>query len=299
MRLSSSVAYYSVFSIAPLLIIAVGITGIALGEDSARAEVFRQIEASFGYKAASALDDMMTNMTKNNTGLKATIVGFITLLIGASGVFSALKDSLNTVWEVRVKAGTGTKATILNFVKDRLLNFGMVMVIGFLLLTSLVLSTALSSLNEHLSRYTTLPDLVWLALSSLVTFFITTSLFAFIFKVLPDAKVQWKNVWVGATVTAALFELGKLGLSFYLGRESMSSPYGAAGALVLILLWVYYSCNILLFGAEFTQVYTLSTGGTIAPGKFAELMEPRGRIREGMVASKDTQTALENEEQLK
>ncbi len=278
LRLSAALAYYSVFSIAPLLVIAISIAGWVLGAEAVNGQVGEQLKAYVGAQSAEAVESMVKSAAKPADSIVGGIVGFATLLIGASGIFGQLKDALNTIWEVKQKPGAG----ILGFFRERILTFGMVLVIGFLLLVSLLLTTALAALNTYLERMMQMPAVVWGVIGFLISFGVVTVLFAFIFKVLPDAKVEWRNVWIGAVITALLFEIGKFGLSFYLGRESTASSYGAAGSVVLLLLWVYYASCILLFGAEFTQVYARDTGHVIEPAANAEPVTQEKRAQEGM-----------------
>jgi membrane protein len=281
LRLSAAVAYYSIFSIAPLLIIAVGVAGLAFGQDAVRGQLDGQLQGYIGPKAAEGVQSMVQSAAKPSQGWIATILGFVTLLLGASGVFGQLKDALNTIWEVKEKPGGGVKG----FIKERLLSFGMVLVIGFLLLTSLVLTTVVAGLNHWLERVVPMPAFVWGIATFFVSFGIVTTLFAFIFKVLPDVKLQWRDVWVGAAVTALLFEIGKFGLGYYLGKEGAQSAYGAATAVVLLLLWVYYNSCILFFGAEFTQVYARERGVIVPPKEGAEIITAEGRAQQGLPAS--------------
>jgi membrane protein len=215
----------------------------------------------------------LESASKSSSG--ATIVGFITLLIGASTVFGQLKDSLNTIWEVQPKATLGWRG----FVKDRLLSFGMVLVIGFLLLVSLVATTIAAMMTDWLERHVGLPAMTTGIFGYVVPLLVETLLFALIFKVLPDAEVDWHSVWVGAGFTALLFEVGKVGLSLYLARTSATSSFGAAGSLVLVLLWVYYASCILFFGAEVTEVYARLRGRSIQPNANAESAEIKCRER--------------------
>lgn len=261
LRLSAALAYYSVFSIAPLLVIAVGIAGLVLGEEAVRGQLDDQLKAYLGAQAAQGVQGMVKSAAKPAESVVSAIVGFATLLLGASGVFGQLKDALNTIWEVKAKPSSG----IVSFIRDRLLNFGMVLVIGFLLLTSLLLSTVLAAATKYVGEIVQIQAVLGAVLGSAVSIGLATVLFALIFKVLPDAKILWQDVWHGAVVTAVLFEIGKFALGFYLGRESTASSFGAAGSVVLLLLWVYYASCILLFGAEFTQVYAKAAGRSIAP----------------------------------
>ena len=279
LRLSAAIAYYSIFSIAPLLVIAISMAGLVFGADAVRGHLDDQLKTVLTPKAAESVQSMVQSASKPSDSIIGAIIGFSVLLVGASGIFAQLKDALNTIWEVKEKPGSGG---IMKFLRQRLLNFGMVLVIGFLLLTSLVLTTALAAFNEYLDQMFKLPPAVWGVAAFLISFSIVTLLFAFIFKVLPDAKIEWKHVWIGATVTAALFEVGKFALGWYLGRESTSSSYGAAGAVVLVLLWVYYTSCILFFGAEFTQVYAREYGHYVAPADNAEQVSAKQRANEGM-----------------
>ncbi len=251
LRFSAALAYYSIFSIAPLLVIAVSVAGLVLGEEAVRGQLGQQLQSYLGAQAAQGVEAMVKSAAKPSDGWTGAVVGFATLLLGASGVFGQLKDALNTIWEVKGKRANG----FLSFIRDRLLSFGMVLVIGFLLLMSLGLTAILAAFSGWVEHVIGLPLVVGGIVASLVSFGMITLLFAFIFKVLPDAQVEWRDVWIGAAVTALLFEVGKLGLGVYLGRESTASSFGAAGSLVIVLLWVYYASCILLFGAEFTQVY--------------------------------------------
>lgn len=278
LRLSAAMAFYAVFSIGPLLVIAVGIAGLVLGPDAVRGHLDDQLREYAGAHAAESIQSMVKSAAKPGQGVMATVVGFIMLLVGASGVFGQLKDALNTIWEVKAKPGVPWKDLLL----ERLLGFGMVLIIGFLLLTSLVVTTTFAAVTHYLDHILYFPSAFWTAVSLGISFCIATLLFAVIFKVLPDARIQWRHVWTGAAVTAALFEAGKFGLSFYLGRESTASAYGAAGAVVLLLLWVYYSSCILFFGAEFTRVYATEMGNVVKPAENACPVTAEQRAEEGL-----------------
>jgi len=244
-RLGAALAYYTIFSLAPLLLIVIAIAGLAFGQEAAQGKIFAQLKGVLGPTAADGVQDMVKNAAKPKTGTFATIVGFVTLILGASGVFGQLKDALNTIWDVKAKKKSG----IFGFIKDRFLSAAMVFGIGFLLLVALVIDAALSAI---------LPELQ--VVQIIISLAVVTVLFAAIFRILPDLKIEWKDVWLGAAFTSALFVIGKFALGLYLGRSAVGSTYGAAGSLVVLLLWVYYSAQILLFGAEFTQVYTRSHG---------------------------------------
>ncbi len=266
LRLSAALAYYSIFSIGPLLVITIAIAGMVLGEEAVSGHLYGELRGYVGAQSAEALQSMVQSASKPAQGALAAVIGFATLLLGASGVFGELKDALNTIWDVKSKPGRGLIALL----RGKLLNFGMVLVIGFLLLTSLILSTAIAGLNHQLENVLPLPVFLWSAVSFILSLGIVTTLFAMIFKVLPDAQIRWRHVWIGAFITGLLFEVGKTGLSWYLGREGTASAYGAAGSVVLLLLWVYYTSCILFFGAEFTQVYAQSSDGVIEPAANAE-----------------------------
>jgi membrane protein len=264
-------AYYTVFSIVPLLIVIIALIGLFFGEDAAQSAIMGQISSLVGEQSAAAIKDMIQRAEQPSTGLVATVVAVVTLLFGASGVFGQLQDALNTVWGVEPKVGRG----VWGFIKDRFLSFVAVVGTGFLLLVSLVLSSALAALGKWFSGVLPLPEVVLQALNFMVSFVVITGLFALIFKVLPDARVAWRDVWVGAALTAALFTIGKFAIGLYLGKSNVASAYGAAGSLVIVLVWVYYSAQILLYGAEFTQVYANRLGERIVPGPDAQVANPQ------------------------
>lgn len=256
LRLSAALAYYSVFSIAPLLIIAVTIAGWAFGPDAVQGHLAGQLSAYIGAQAAEAVQSMVKSASSPDDTLLGGIIGGATLVLAASGIFGQLKDALNTIWDVKPKTGQA----VMGFILARVLSLSMVLVIGFLLLISLLLTTVATAASGYLGRIFVIPPQLLSAAAFVISFTVVTILFAFIYKVLPDAKIQWRHVWVGAVITAILFEIGRFGLSFYLGRQSTVSSFGAAGSLVLLLMWVYYASCILLLGAEFTQVYAKSRG---------------------------------------
>lgn len=259
MRLSAALAYYSVFSLAPLLIVAISIAGLVFGQEAASGAIEEQLTSSIGKESASAVEEMIESTKKSGDNVLMTVLGSVVLLISASGVFAQLKDAMNTIWEIEPTKGDGFKKLVLG----RLLSLGMVLVIGFLLLISLVASTAMAAVNTYASGLVPIHPAIWQTVTFLISFIGATVLFALIFKVLPDAVIEWKDVWVGAAITALLFSIGKFLLGLYLGREGAESTYGAAGALLLVLTWVYYTSNIVLFGAEFTQVYSRERGHKI------------------------------------
>lgn len=275
LRLSAALAYYSVFSLAPLLIVAISIAGSIFGEDAARGAIKDQLAGALGPETAAAVQEMIKGASNSGNGTLMAIIGFGVLLVSASGVFAELKDAMNTVWNIEPATGGG----ILSLIKDRILSLTMVLVIGFLLLVSLVLSATIAAANHWISAVMPIPITAWYLLNFGVSLAVVTALFAMIFKVLPDANVRWSDVWTGAFLTSCLFSLGKFLLALYLGRPEAASTYGAAGALILILSWVYYSAAILLFGAEFTQVYAKAKGRRIVARGGAKIVadEKQGR----------------------
>lgn len=265
-NLAASLAYYTVFSLTPLLLIAISVAGIIFDEAAARGEIVNQIKSLVGTQGAEAIEVAIDNANKpGSSGGIASIISILVLLFGASGVFAQLQEALNTVWNVKAKPGKG----VWGFIRKRFLSFSVVLVICFLLLISLVFSAALSAFNQLGSNFLPGFDILWQIFNIAISLGIITLLFALMYKYLPDAKISWKDVWVGAMITALLFTVGKWGLGLYLGRASFASTYGAAGSLVIVLAWVYYSTQILLFGAEFTQVYARRYGSRIVPDEHA------------------------------
>jgi membrane protein len=258
-RLAAALAYYTVFSIAPLLLITISVAALSFGRQAAEEQILGFITKMVGENSAQAIAGMLEAANKSRSGLIATIVGGFTLIFGATGVFMQLQDAMNTVWKVKPKDGQGIKGVLLH----RLVSLGIVLAIGVLILASLVVSAFLSS--------TALPDWIpggaqlWRIVSVGVDLAVLTLLFALLLKYLPDVKIAWRNVWMGAALTAVLFGIGKFALGLYLGRVAVSSAYGAAGSIIVLLLWIYYSAQIFLFGAEFTQVHAT---------RFAKSLEP-------------------------
>jgi membrane protein len=276
-RLGAALAYYTVFSLVPFLVVVIALIGVFFGEDAARSAILSQIATLVGEQSAGAIKDMIQRAEQPSTGFIATSLAVVTLLFGASGVFGQLQDALNTVWGVEPKEGRG----VWGFIKDRFLSFVAVLGTGFLLLVSLILSSALAAFGTWFSGLLPLPEAVLHLLNFALSFTVITGLFALIFKILPDARVAWRDVWVGAVLTATLFTIGKYALGLYLGKSNVASAYGAAGSLVLILLWVYYSAQILLYGAEFTQVYANRLGERIVPAPDAQVADPRKAVPGG------------------
>lgn len=270
-RLAAALAYYTVFSLAPLLIIAIAIAGAIFGEEAARGEIVAQIQGLVGQQGAEIIETAIENANKPDTSSFASIISIVALLFGASGVFAQLQEALNTVWEVKAKPQQG----IMNFVRKRFLSFSAVLGIGFLLLVSLIASAVLSALNNYMTDFLPGFDWLWQVLNLGISFSVITLLFALMYKFLPDVKIRWNDVWIGAIITTILFVVGKFALGLYIGRGSFGSTYGAAGSLVVVLAWVYYSAQILFFGAEFTQVYARKFGSRIVPDEHAMFVPKR------------------------
>jgi membrane protein len=278
-RQAASLALYTLLSVAPLLIVSIKVAGVALGEEAARGQLSQELGRLVGPEAGAAIEAMVNTAKQPGQGVIGTIIGLVVLLFGASGVFGELQTSLNQMWEVMPKPDRG----VVGFLKDRFFSFTMVMGVAFLLLVSLVVSAALATITEHFQDLVPYPALSW-ALNVVIGIGITTLLFALIYKVIPDVQIKWHDVWIGAFATAVLFSVGRVGLGWYVGRSATVSPFGAAGSLVALIVWVYYSAQILFFGAEFTQVFATRYGSRITPSSNAVAMDqvPRRRkAREG------------------
>lgn len=280
-RLAAALSYYSAISLAPLLIVTLGIAGLFFGHEAATGQVSSQIQGLVGQQSAQVIQEIIANANKPTTGIVSTVVGAVILLLGASGVFGALQDGLNTVWEVKPKPGRG----VVGIIKDRFLSLTMVLGVGFLLLISLALSAALSALGKYLGGVLPLPAIALEIINLGISVGVITLLFALMFKTLPDVEIDWADVWIGAGITALLFTIGKFAIGLYLGRSTVGSAYGAAGSLVVILIWIYYSAQILFFGAELTQVYTNKYGSRIKPDKDAVRVSKESRADEGLSAA--------------
>lgn len=252
MRLSAALAYYTIFSLAPLLLLATGIAGLVLGQDAVHGELTKQLTVLLGQDGAKAINDLIANARKPSSGVIATVSGVVALILGATGVFAELKSSLNLIWDATPKKSAG----VLGFLKDRLLSFAMVASIGFLLLVSLLVNTVISFMSNFFSGALTIPPFLLQSTYTLASLVLTTFLFALIFKVLPEKKILWRDVWLGAALTAVLFTIGKFAIGAYLGSTSVLSSFGPSASVILILVWTYYSSIILFFGAEFTEVHS-------------------------------------------
>jgi membrane protein len=264
-RLAAALAYYSLLSLAPLLVIVIAVAGLFYGPDAARGKIAGELGAVVGGEAALGIQSVAASARSQTGGIISTVVGVVTLFVGASGVFGELQSSLNTIWEVKPKPGRG----VLGQLKDRFLSFTMVLGVAFLLLVSLVLSALLSALGTTVAGALPGGEGIWQVVTFFVTFSLVTTLFALIFKYVPDARIQWRDVWLGAAVTALLFTIGKFLLGLYLGKAAPGSSYGAAGSIIALVVWVYYAAQILFLGAEFTQVQARRQGAGIQPSKNA------------------------------
>ncbi len=269
-RLGAALAYYATFSLAPLLIIAIAISGLVFGREAASGQIVGQIQGLVGQDTASAIQAMIAKSNQPVTSILTSLIGLLTLFLGASGVFGELQQSLNEIWGVKPKPKRGLLATL----KDRFFSFGMVLGSGFLLLISLVVSAGLAALSNVFAGL--MPG--WGVITQIINFIISmaviTVLFALIFKYVPDTKIIWADVWSGAALTALLFTIGKALIGFYIGYSSLASTYGAGASLAVILLWVYYSAQILFFGAEFTQVYATMYGSRSHSESIGKLTKP-------------------------
>ncbi|HEY5370520.1 MAG TPA: YihY/virulence factor BrkB family protein [Hanamia sp.] len=266
MKMSSSLAYYTVFSLAPLLIIIISLSGIFLGKDAAEGKVYGQLENFVGSNTALQLQEMIKSASLSGKSHVAVAIGIITLVVGATTVFAQIQDSINSIWGLKPKPKSG----LLQFLRNRVLSFSVIIGLGFLLLVSLTLSTLIDGFGDALQSW--FPDvtvIVFYIVNLMITLVITAVIFGAIFKVLPDAKIKWKDVAAGAITTAVLFMLGKFGISYYIRQSNVGSTYGAAGSLVILLLWVYYSAIILYFGAEFTKAFAVKYGSSIHPDDYA------------------------------
>lgn len=260
-RLGAALSYYTVFSLVPLLVLTISIAGLVFGTEAAQQAIMTQIESLVGPQSAAAIKQMLEIAQKPSSGMFASIIAVATLLLGASGVFAQLQDALNTIWGVEPKTGRGLWGTI----KDRFFSFMAVLGTGFLLLVSLVLSAALAAIGKLFQGWLPRHEALLHLANSAMSFGVITLLFAMMFKLLPDAKITWRDVWIGAGLTSLLFTIGKFLIGMYLGKAEVGSAYGAAGSLVILLVWVYYSGQILLYGAEFTAVYANRYGSRIVP----------------------------------
>jgi membrane protein len=277
-RLGASLAFYTLFAIAPVLLVATAIAGAVFGPEAVRGEIVGQLDHLVGREGALAVQSLLEGASQRRAGIMATVVGAIAFLIASTGAFLELQVALNAIWRVKPRPSGHLRA----FVLDRLRSFGLVVAIGFLLLVSLAVTTALAALNAWLFDISPANPVLWNLVNTLVSIVVTTGLFALLFRFLPDVRLRWRDVTTGAVVTAVLFTMGQQVIGLYLGQSTIASSYGAAGSMMILLLWVYYSCQILLFGAEFTRVWAARHGGKVKPEAFAvkdpEAVQPKSAL---------------------
>lgn len=265
-KLGASLAYYTVFSMAPLLVMIISLAGIFLGTEAVQGKIVEQLSAFVGHDTAIQLQDLVHKASIAGKSAIAAIIGGITLLLGATTVFGEIQDSINSIWGLKAKPGSGWW----KLVKNRLLSFSVIASLGFLLLVSLSVSAIIDAIANNLkAQFPDVTVVVFYIINLLLSFIIITAIFGVIFKVLPDAVLKWKDIRTGAILTSLLFMLGKLLISLYISKTNIGSTYGAAGSLVILLLWVYYSSIILYFGAAFTKNHILVSGSAIRPNSYA------------------------------
>jgi membrane protein len=266
LKYSASLAYYTVFSLAPVLIVIISICGVLFGKEAIQGHIYGQIKGLVGNDAAVQIQETIKNIHLTGHNIFATIISIIVLLIGATGIFGEVQDSLNKIWGLRIK----TKKIWWKLIINRLLSFSLILCIGFVMMVSLLLNALVSAFGTFLARYFSEFSVILVQLTdNVLTFIVTTFLFSLMFKVLPDAKIKWKDVLIGGLITSVFFTLGKLTIGYYLGSSNIASVYGAAGSIMIIMVWVYYSSIILYLGAEFTKVYAKLHGGKIYPNEYA------------------------------
>jgi membrane protein len=265
-RLGASLAYYTLFAIAPVLIVAIAIAGLVFGQDAVRGQIVHQVDGLIGMEGGRAVQALLRGASSHSAGVLATVLGSITFLLGATGAFLELQYALNTIWRVAPKSS----ASLRDFLLQRLISFGLVVAIGFLLLVSLAVSAALAAFSGWLNARVPGMAFVWMAVNLVISIGVTTVLFALVYKVLPDVDLDWPDVWIGAVMTSVLFTIGKTVIGLYIGHSSTASSYGAAGSVVVLLLWVYYSTQVVLLGAELTRAFTASRRGAPRPVEYAK-----------------------------
>lgn len=270
LKLSASLSYYTIFSLAPLLLLIISLAGAFFGKEASEGRIFYEINELIGSQAAMQVQQIISNLELSGKTTLSVIIGAVTLVIGATSIFGEIQDSINLIWKVKAKPQKGW----LKLVKDRLLSGSIIIGLGFLLIVTLIVNGVLVALNDILKSY--FPDftiVLFNGINIVVSFLVITVLFGVIFKVLPDAKIAWKDVRAGAFFTACLFMLGRYVIGLYIVTTGAGSPYGAAGSIIIILLWVYYTAAILYFGAEFTRAYANANGAQIVPAEYAVFIE--------------------------
>lgn len=265
-KLSASLSYYTIFAIGPLLVIVISLSAIFYGRDAVEGRLYGQIKGLIGSDAAVQVQEIIKKSHHDNKSFIGTIIGTVVLVIGATGIFTEIQDSINFIWSLRAKPKRG----IIKYLINRLLSFSLIVSLGFLLLVSLIISALLDVLSDRLTLY--FPNstvYIFYVINLVIMLLIIAVLFAIIFKVLPDGKIKWKDAFIGAGFTSFLFIIGKAAIGYYLGKSSLGATYGTAASVIIILTWVYYTSIILYFGAEFTKVYALEYGGGIVPNDTA------------------------------
>lgn len=291
-RLGAALSYYAIFSIGPILVVTIAIAGAVFGDAATQGQVTSSLAGVLGPDSAKFIGDMLKSAHSGGAGTIAGIVGLVTLLLGAMGVFGQLKDALNTIWEVEPDPNAGIMAAV----KKNGLSFLMVLGAGLLLLASMLINTLLAALGPLISRHIPGGALLWNIVNYVVTLAIISVVFAAIFKFLPDVRVVWKDVLIGGAVTSALFILGQFALGLYFGLAHVGSAFGAAASLVIILVWIYYSAQILFLGAEFTQVYANRIGAGVQPKPGARFITEDARAQQGAKGSKTARNKQRREE---
>jgi membrane protein len=266
LKLSAALSYYTIYALGPLLVIIISLAGIFFGEDAVEGRVYTQINGLVGSQAALQIQDIITNIQQSELGTAGAIIGGIVLFIGATGVFTEMQDSINFIWSVKAKP----KKSWLKFLTDRLLSFSLIIGMSFILLVSLIINALLNLMSHKLAQLLPNYTLNFVqVINNVIILFVISLLFTFIFKVLPDAIISWKDAIVGAVFTALLFLLGKFLINYYIGRSNLGITFGTAASIIIVLTWVYYSSIILYFGAEFTKMYAIQSGSGIKPKETA------------------------------
>jgi membrane protein len=277
-RLAAALSYYTVFSLPPLLVLSLAIAGILFDQQAAREQILAQVGRLVGDTGQEAIIEILNSASDPTLSSVASLLSIALLIFGASGVFTQLQDAMNTIWEVRPRPGRG----IIGAIKDRFFSFTMVLSVGFLLMVSLILSTALAAAGKYVTGQFAELELLVRIINFVISLGGIALVFALIFKVIPDVEIAWRHVWLGALVTAGLFNIGKWAISLYLVQSAPQSSYGAAGSLIVVLLWVYYSAQIMFLGAEFTQVFANRFGGGIVASEGAIPLTEKARVHEGI-----------------
>jgi membrane protein len=277
-RMGASLAFYTLFAIAPILLVATAIAGMVFGAEAVRGEIVGQLDHLVGRDGALAVQSLLEGAAQRRSGLFATVIGGIAFLVASTGAFLELQVAFNTIWRVK----PNPEGHVYAFVMDRVRSFGLVVAIGFLLLVSLAVTAALAALNAWLFDLSPANAWLWNTVNTLVSIVVTTGLLALLFRFLPDVRLRWRDVTTGAVVTAVLFTVGQQFIGLYLGQSSIATMYGAAGSMMILLLWVYYSCQIVLFGAQFTRVWAARHGVKVKPEVFAvkdpEAVQPKSAL---------------------